>query len=67
MAYGPDIRDMWRRAALQLGRIPKVEPVATMPNERPDRFRFVIHARTAAAPGLTLPPALRVLANEAVQ
>ncbi len=67
MAYGPDIRDMWRRAALQLGRILKGEPVATMPIERLDRFRFVINARTAAALGLTLPPALRVLADEVVQ
>jgi putative tryptophan/tyrosine transport system substrate-binding protein len=67
MAYGPDIRDMWRRAALQLGRILKGEPVAAMPIERPDRFRFVINARTAAALGLTLPPALRVLADEVLQ
>ena len=67
MAYGPDIRDMWRRAALQLGRILKGEPVATMPIERPDRFRFVINARTASALGLTLPPALRVLADEVLQ
>jgi putative ABC transport system substrate-binding protein len=67
MAYGPDIRDMWRRAALQLGRVLKGEPVATMPIERPDRFRFVINARTAAALSLTLPPALRVLADEVLQ
>jgi putative tryptophan/tyrosine transport system substrate-binding protein len=67
VAYGPDIRDMWRRAALQLGRMLKGEPVATMPIERPDRFRFVINERTAAALGLTLPPALRVLADEVVQ
>ncbi len=67
MAYGPDIRDMWRRAALQLGRILKGEAVATMPIERPDRFRFVINARTAAALGLNLPPALRVLADEVLQ
>ena len=67
MAYGPDIRDMWRRAALQLGRILKGEPVATMPIEWPDRFRLVINARTAAALGLTLPPALRVLADEVLQ
>jgi len=67
LAYGPDIRDMWRRAASQLGRILKGEPVATMPIERPDRFRFVINARTAAALGLTLPPALRLLADEVIQ
>jgi putative tryptophan/tyrosine transport system substrate-binding protein len=67
MAYGPDIRDMWRRAALQTARILKGEPVATMPIERPDRFRFVLNARTAATLGLTLPPTLRLLADEVVE
>jgi putative ABC transport system substrate-binding protein len=67
MAYGPDIRDMWRRAALQLARILSGEPVATMPIERPDRFRFVLNARTAATLGLTLPPTLRLLADEVVE
>jgi putative ABC transport system substrate-binding protein len=67
MAYGPDIRDMWRRAALQLARILKGEPVATMPIERPDRFRFVLNARTAQMLGLKLPPTLRVLADEVIE
>ena len=64
MAYGPDIRDMWRRAALQLARILKGEPVATMPIERPDRFRLAINLRSAEGLGLKLPSTLRLLADE---
>jgi putative ABC transport system substrate-binding protein len=67
MAYGPDIRDMWRRAALQLARILKGEPVGTMPIERPDRFRFVLNARTARLLDLNLPPQLRLLADEVIE
>ena len=67
MAYGPDIRDMWRRGALQLARILKGEPVATMPIERPDRFSFVLNARTAKLLGMDLPPTLRVLADEVIE
>lgn len=65
-ACGPDIRDMCRRAALRLGRVLKGGPVATMPIERPDRSRFVINERKAAAPGLALPPTMRWLADEVV-
>ena len=64
LADGPGIRDMWRRAALQLARILKGEPVASMPIERPDRFRLAINLRTAEALGLKLPTTLRLLADE---
>jgi putative ABC transport system substrate-binding protein len=67
MAFGPDIRDMWRRAALQLARILKGEPVGTMPIERPDRFRFVLNARTAQLLDLNIPPQLRLLADEVIE
>jgi putative ABC transport system substrate-binding protein len=67
MAYGPDVRDMWRLAAAQLARILKGEAVATLPIQRPDHFSLALSQRTAAALGLSLPPTLRLLANEVVE
>jgi putative ABC transport system substrate-binding protein len=67
MAYGPDVREMWRLAAVQLARILKGEPAATLPIQRPDHFSLALNQRTAAALGLSLPPTLRLLANEVVE
>jgi putative ABC transport system substrate-binding protein len=67
MAYGPDVRDMWRLAAVQLARILKGEAVATLPIQRPDHFSLALNLRTASALGLSLPPTLRLLANEVVE
>jgi putative ABC transport system substrate-binding protein len=55
MAYGPNIADQFRRAAVFIDKILKGTKPADLPVERPMRFEFVINLKTADQIGLTIP------------
>ena len=67
IAYGPSIRDMYRRAAYFVDKILKGTKPGDLPVERPTQFELVINLKAAKTLGLTIPQSLLSRANEIVQ
>jgi UDP-N-acetylmuramoyl-tripeptide--D-alanyl-D-alanine ligase len=66
MAYGPDVPDIFRRAAGYVDRILRGASPATLPVQQPERFAFTLNQATATTLGLTLPPALLAAADRVI-
>jgi putative tryptophan/tyrosine transport system substrate-binding protein len=67
MSYGPNIDEMFRRAAGYVDRIFKGASPAELAIERPERFELLINLKTASAIGLTIPPSVLQRADELIQ
>jgi len=67
MCYGPDIVDIWRRAAGYVDKILEGASPGELPIEQPTRFEFVLNMPVARHLGLKIPQRLLLRADEVIQ
>jgi len=67
MSYGPNLPDLFRRAADITDKILRGTKPGDIPVEQPTKFDLVINLTTAKALGLTIPPTLLALTDEVIE
>jgi putative ABC transport system substrate-binding protein len=66
MSYGPDMGEVYDRAADLADRILRGASPANLPFEQPTRFRLVINKKTLETLGITIPAAMLARADEII-
>ena len=67
LSYGPNILEMFRRAAGYVDQIARGAKPSDLPVEQPTKFEFVLNLKTAKAIGFATPTALLLRADEVIE
>ena len=67
ISYGPDLRDIVRRAAPYVDRILRGAKPADLPVQVPVKFEMALNVKTAEVLGLTVPASLLLRADEVIE
>jgi putative ABC transport system substrate-binding protein len=67
IAYGPNIPDLFRRAAGYVDQILRGAHPGDLPFDEPARFDFIVNLRAARALGLAMSPEIVTAANEVIE
>jgi putative ABC transport system substrate-binding protein len=67
LAYGPNLADLYKGAAIYVDRILKGAKAGELPIQRPIKFDLVINLKTAKALGLDVPLFLQQRADEVIE
>jgi putative ABC transport system substrate-binding protein len=67
VSYGPDLAEMYRRAAYLVDKVLKGATPGDLPIEQPTRFELVVNLKTAKALGFAIPQSLLLRADDVIQ
>jgi len=67
MSYGPDVLNIFKRAAVYVDKIIKGTNPADLPIEQPTKFYFFLNLKTAKALGLSVAEAVIAQADTVIE
>jgi putative ABC transport system substrate-binding protein len=67
LSYGPEVVDLYRRAASYVDRILRGAKPGDLPVQLPTKYEMIVNRKTAKALGLTVPLTLQAIADEVIE